>query len=134
MAPAIACEASQKGCTTLLVSNFEQKRGGGGSGLGRFAAATAQAAARYAPVTAGATGAAVRDATYSVASEAQRLASGTRRKDEGRLSYSVITTEGQVLVKKTAPEKAASDGQDILRPLVRTAGEDIATALARNPR
>ena len=81
----------------MLVASVTRKRGGGG--LGRAIAQAGSTAAWYTPV--GGVGSAVgtrcRDRGAQAASE---IAATTKAKDELRLEYRLVSTDGRVLVKQ----------------------------------
>lgn len=121
-------EAKQKSCEHMLVASVIRKRGGGG-GLGRVIGQAGSTAAWYAPV--GSVGASVaRGAVIAGAQAASEIASNTRAKDEVRLQYRLVATDGRVVVKpKEEKAKASVDGEDLLTPLVQTVSESIASAV-----
>jgi len=121
-------EARQKSCNRMLVAAVTVKRGGG-SGLGRAIAQAGSTAACYAPV--GGVGTAVaRGAVIAGAQAAADIASTTKAKDELRMEYSLVSTDGRVLVKsKEEKAKASADGEDLVTPMVHTVSESIAPAI-----
>ncbi len=122
-------EARQKSCGHMLVASVVRKRGGGG--LGRALTRAGSTAAWYTPV--GSVGGSVaRGAVIAGAQAASEIASNTRAKDELRLQYRLVATDGRVVVKqKEEKVKASADGEDLLTPLVQTVSEAVATALTR---
>jgi len=123
-------EAKQKSCDNVLVASVTQKRGGRG-GLGRALGQAGSTAAWYAPV--GSVGAAVaRSAAIAGAQAASEIASNTRAKDEVRVQYRLVATDGRVVMKqKEEKAKASADGEDLLTPLVQTVSESIASAVLK---
>ena len=123
-------EAKQKSCNQMLVASVTRKRGGGG-GLGRAIAQAGSTAAWYTPV--GGVGSAVaRGAVIAGAQAASEIAATTKAKDELRLEYRLVSTDGKVIVKpKEEKAKASVDGEDLLTPLVQTVSESIASAVIR---
>jgi hypothetical protein len=123
-------EARQKSCAHVLVVSLTRKRGGGRV-LGRALGQAAGTAAWFTPVAS--VGAAVaRSAALAGAQAAADIAANTRAKDEMRLEYRLLTTEGRVVVKpKEEKAKASADGEDLLTPLVQTASEAIAAVVIR---
>jgi hypothetical protein len=121
-------EARQKSCAQLLVVSLTCKRGGG-NGLGRVLGHAAGTAAWYTPV--GSIGGAVaRGAAIAGAQAAAEIASSTRAKDEMRLEYQLVSTDGRVIAKpKQVRAKASADGEDLLTPLVQIASEAIASVV-----
>ena len=120
-------EAKQKSCNQMLVASVTRKRGGGG--LGRAIAQAGSTAAWYTPV--GGVGSAVaRGAVIAGAQAASEIAATTKAKDELRLEYRLVSTDGRVVVKqKEEKVKASVDGEDLLTPLVQTVSESIASAV-----
>jgi hypothetical protein len=126
-------EARQKSCAHVLVVSLTRKRGGGRV-LGRALGQAAGTAAWFTPVAS--VGAAVaRSAALAGAQAAADIAANTRAKDEMRLEYRLLTTEGRVVVKpKEEKAKASADGEDLLTPLVQTASEAIAAVVITKER
>ena len=124
-------EAKQKSCNQMLVVSVTKRRGGGG-GLGRALAQAGSTAAWYTPVGSVGT-AAARGAVIAGAQAAAEIASTTKAKDEIRLEYRLVSTDGKVIVKpKEEKAKASADGEDLMTPLVQTVSESIATAVIKN--
>ena len=122
-------EAKQKSCGHMLVASVVRKRGGGG--LGRALTRAGSTAAWYTPVG-GIGGSVARGAVIAGAQAASEIASDTRAKDELRLQYRLVATDGRVVVKqKEEKAKASADGEDLLTPLVQRVSETVATALIR---
>jgi hypothetical protein len=124
-------EAKQKSCNQMLIATVTRRRGGG-AGLGRAIAQAGSTAAWYAPV--GSVGTAVaRSAVIAGAQAAADIASTTRAKDELRVEYRLVSTDGRVIVKqKEERAKASVDGEDLLTPLVQTVSESISAAVMKN--
>lgn len=124
-------EARQKSCNQMLVASVTRRRGGGGGALGRAIAQAGSTAAWYTPV--GSVGTAVaRGAVIAGAQAASEIAATTKAKDELRLEYRLVSTDGRVIVKqKEEKAKASVDGEDLLTPLVQTVSESIATAVMK---
>jgi len=124
-------EAKQKACGHVRVVSLVRKRGGGGGGLGRALGQAASTAAWYAPV--GSVGASVaRGAAIAGAQAASEIATQTRARDEMRLEYRLVATDGRVVIKqKEEKAKASVDGEDLLTPLVNTVSEAIASAVVK---
>jgi hypothetical protein len=125
-------EAKQKSCNHMLVASVTRRRGGGGGALGRAIAQAGSTAAWYAPV--GSVGTAVaRGAVIAGAQAAADIATTTKAKDELRIEYRLVSTDGRVIVKpKEERAKASVDGEDLLTPLVQTVSESIASAVIKN--
>ncbi|HSK07998.1 MAG TPA: hypothetical protein VK911_00360 [Vicinamibacterales bacterium] len=119
-------EARQKQCDHLLVTTLTRKRSGGGS-LGRALGQAAGTAAWYIPGGGVARGAAIAG-SHAVSS----LAGSTRAKDEMRLDYKISTLDAASRAStRTLKAKAASDGEDLLTPLVEQVSEAVAAAVAK---
>ncbi len=123
-------EAKQKSCNHMLIASVTRKRGGSG-GLGRAIAQAGSTAAWYTPV--GGVGSAVaRGAVIAGAQAASQIAATTKAKDELRLEYRLVSTDGKVIVKpKEEKAKASVDGEDLLTPLVQTVSESLSAAVIR---
>jgi hypothetical protein len=104
----------------------------GGRGLGRVLTQAGSTAAWYTPV--GSIGGSVaRGAVIAGAQAASEIASNTRAKDEVRIQYRLVTTDGRVVVKpKEEKAKASADGEDLLTPLVQKVSEVVASAVLTN--
>ena len=104
-------EAKQKSCDQVLIVSLTRKRGGSGV-LGRALAHAGTTAAWHTPI--GGVGANVaRSAAIAGAQAASEIASSTRAKDEMRLQYRLVATDGRVVVKsKEEKAKASADGED----------------------
>jgi hypothetical protein len=125
-------EAKQKSCNQMLVASVTRKRGGGG-GLGRALAQAGSTAAWYTPVGSVGT-AAARGAVIAGAQAAAEIASNTKAKDELRLEYRLVATDGKVILKtKEEKAKASVDGEDLMTPLVQTVSETIAATVLKTP-
>lgn len=112
-------EAKQKGCMHVVTLALSRKRSGG-SGLGRALGQAAGTAAWYVPGGSGAA-AVARGVTAGAARALGDLASTTRAKDEMRLDWTLTTKPAT----HTDRQKASSDGEDLLTPLVQRAAESI---------
>lgn len=128
-------EARQAGCPYVLLTTIKhvQKRSGGGL-LKRMAAGAAQQGAWEAGVASGSTaGRIAGQAAYgAVGQAAYDYAVTIRNKDELTLGYRLETADGKVLVEKREKRKAQQDGEDLLTPLVESAAEAIAAAVAKS--
>ena len=121
-------EAKQAACPYLLLTTFkhEHKRSGG-SLLGRMATSAAQQGVWEAGTTSSSTaGRIAGQAAYGAASQAAyNYAYNVHNKDEITLTYRLETSDGRVVIEKTAKRKAKSDGDDVLTPMVQEAAEAI---------
>jgi hypothetical protein len=122
-------EARQKDCPQVLVASLTRKRSGGGR-LAKALGSAAGAAAWHAPYAAGASSAVAYGTAAAGAHAASAIASDTRRKDELRLEYRLVTADGAVVLPpKTDKAKASEDGEDLLTPLVERAAQSVAPAI-----
>jgi hypothetical protein len=128
-------EARQAGCPYLLLTTIKhvQKRSGGGL-LKRMAAGAAQQGAWEAGAASGSTaGRIAGQAAYGAAGQAAYdYAVTVRNKDELTLGYRLESADGKVLVEKREKRKAEQDGEDLLTPLVESAAEAVAAAVAKS--
>lgn len=119
-------EAQQKGCEPLLFLSLTRKAGGKG-----FVKALGQAAgssAWYLPGGGSVASATARAAAAAGLQTASSLASSTRAKDEVQLEYRLQSADGHVeFGPKTEHQKATTDGEDLLTPVVTRAAEAIVT-------
>ena len=123
-------EARQKNCDQILVTSVSKKRGG--SGLGRALGRAAGTAAWYVPGVGGTAGTITRGAIIASAQAVSSLAENTKAKDELRLDYKLSSLDSAASAKaETLQAKAASDGEDLLTPLVEKASEAVATRVKK---
>lgn len=119
-------EAKEKGCEPILVTAL--KRRSGGSGLTKALGQAAGASAWYLPGGGTVGSAAARAAASAGLQTAASLAASTKAKDEMTLEYRLQTSAGDVRFgPKTASQKASTDGEDLLTPIVMRAAEAIVT-------
>ena len=120
-------EARQKTCASVLTLTFTRKRSGGNGGLGRVLGSAAGAAAWHVPYS-GAASAAAR----SAAAAAADLATHTRAKDEWTLEYKLVAVEGsKTLESGSEKQKAGSDGEDVVTPLIEKMAGEVVTAVTK---
>ena len=128
----VRLEAKQAGCTHLLLTSIKHQRKTGGGLLGRVAGSAAEQGAWS--VAGGAGSAAGRVAATAAAGAARTAtwdyAHNFRTKDELTLAWRLEGPDGAERKKGKEKKKAASDGEDLLTPLVQTASEAIAAAVA----
>lgn len=130
----IEAEAQAKGCTHLLYTTVEQKKGR--KGIGGLLGAVAPAAGMLTGMSAGgdAGGAMIMGAASQAAAQAaqqqaldnltQAQAGSVKAKDEISLIYQLVTLVGaKPPLEATLKAKAEENGQDLLSPLV----EQLAT-------
>lgn len=126
-------EAKLAGCRFLLLPSVKHQRKTGGGLLGRVAGGAVQHGAWAVTGSAGSTvgrvaaGAVAGAATTAVSDYAY----GSRSKDELTLRYRLESGSGAVLAEKSEKQKAKSDGEDLLTPVVQRAAEAVAAAVAR---
>jgi hypothetical protein len=125
-------EAKLADCSYLLLPSVKHQRKTGRSLLGRVAGGAAEQGAWS--VAAGAGSTAGRIAANAAAGAARTAAwdyaYGFRTKDELTLSWRLERPDGAELTKGKDKRKAKSDGEDLLTPLVQSASEAIAAAVA----
>jgi hypothetical protein len=128
----VRLEAKQAGCTHLLLTTIKHQRKAGGGLLGRVAGSAAEHGAWS--VAGGAGSAAGRVAATAAAGAARTAtwdyAHNFRTKDELTLAWRLEGPDGAERKKGKEKKKAASDGEDLLTPLVQSASEAIAAAVA----
>ncbi|MEP6689439.1 MAG: hypothetical protein ABJC36_13905 [Gemmatimonadales bacterium] len=124
-------EAKQVGCPFVLYTTLkhEQKRGGGGSLLGRMAGGAAQQGAWAAGSAVGS--AAGRVAAGAAASAAYDYSANVRNKDVMTLGYRLESAAGGVVAEDSEKRKAKSDNEDMLTPLVQRASEAVAAQVTK---
>ena len=127
-------EAKLNGCQFLLLPSVKhaRKSGGGRGLLGQVASGAVQQGAWSVGSSAGTVGRVVAGAaTGAVSIAAYDYAASSRNKDELTLSCRLEAASGAVLLEKSEKRKAASDGEDLLTPLVQHAAEAVANAASR---
>ncbi len=129
-------EAKADGCPYLLLSTVKHVRktsGGGllhrmiGSAAQQGAWSAAGAASGSMPSRIAATAAA-----EAASAAASAYANSVHVEDEITLSYRLEASDGRVLVKASDKQKAKSNGEDLLTPLVQHASEAVAAAVAKD--
>lgn len=125
-------EAKLAGCTYLLLTTVKHQRKTGGGLLSRVAGGAAEQGAWS--VAAGAGSTAGRIAAGAAAGAARTAAwdyaHNFRAKDEFALAWRLEGPNGAELKKGKDKKKAESEGEDLLTPLVQSASEAIAAAVA----
>jgi hypothetical protein len=124
-------EARQANCKFVLFVTAKGDRHKGGT-LGHIAGKAAQEAAWGASVEA--SSAAKRVASMGAmgaARAATDIAVTTKAQDELELSYRLESETGAVLKEGKTKQKAKSDGEDLLTPLIEHAAEEIAAIVAK---
>ncbi len=125
-------EARLAGCTYLLLPTIKHHRKTGGGLLSRAVGSAAEQGAWS--VAAGAGSTAGRIAASAAAGAARTAAwdyaHNFRSKDELTLAWRLEGQGGAEVKKGKAKKKAGMDGEDLLTPLVESASEAIAAAVA----
>jgi hypothetical protein len=126
-------EAKLAGCRFLLLPSVKHQRKTGGGLLGKVAGGAVQQGAWSAAGSAGSTvGRVVAGAAAGAGTAAVHdYAYGSRNKDELTLRYRLESAAGAVLVEKSEKQKAKSDGEDLLTPVVQRASEAVVEATAK---
>jgi hypothetical protein len=124
-------EARLKECTKILTVTVQRKQsGGGGSKVGAVAHAAGTTAA-YIPLPNYGTAAAV-GAARGGAEAVAGVARTTKAKDEFTMTYRVDTADGAPIVPlKSDKQKAKSNGEDLLTPMIARAADVVGTAVAK---
>ena len=125
-------EARGANCKFVLFVTAKQERHRSSGVLGQIAGKAAQEAAWGASFEAST--AAKRVASMSAVGAARAatdIAATTKTQDELELSYRLESETGTVLKEGKAKQKAKSDGEDLLTPLVEHASEEIAAIVAK---
>jgi hypothetical protein len=130
--PALATEeAKEKQCDNLLIATLNRKHSGG-SGLGKALGQAAGTAAWYVPYGGSTAAYVARGVTVATAQAVSSVAASTRAKDELQLDYRVVTSSNALRVPAASEkQKAKTDGEDVLTPLVEKAAQTIATGLMK---
>lgn len=139
-------EAREQRCATVLTVTFTRKKGGGG-GLGRVLGNAAGTAAWQLPYGgSSAKSTVIRGAAMAGAAAVSTVASNTRAKDELQIEYRLshsgfdappftrISVTGVTLHEGKDHIKAASDGEDLVTPLVERMAGVVAAAVPVPPK
>jgi hypothetical protein len=132
----IDAEAQAKNCDYVLYSAVSQRKAGG-NGMGLFKGATTMAnmlpmagAARAAGGMLGAAGSVANAA--SSAQETASLSKGIKAKSEVSLEYKLQAVGNPAAVlSDTLKAKAATDGEDVMTPLVQKVAEAVVTQVTK---
>jgi hypothetical protein len=120
-------EARRANCKFVLFVTVKQQRGRSGGALGQIAGQAAKEAAWGAAVEAStATKRVASMGAVGAARAATDIAATTKTHDELELSYRLESETGSVLKEAKSKQKAKSDGEDLLTPLIEHAAEEIA--------
>jgi hypothetical protein len=127
-------EAKAADCPYVLFTTLKHVRKSGGGFLHRVMGSAAEAGAMRVGASSGSVaGQVAADAAAGAARmAAYDLSSWVNTKDELVLSYRLESAAGKTVLESSAKRKAQSDGEDLLTPLVETASEAIAEALAKD--
>ena len=125
-------EARGANCKFVLFVTARMERHSSNGTLGRIAGKAAQEAAWGASVEASsATKRVASVGAMGAARAATDIAATTKTKDELELSYRLESETGAVLKEGKTKQKAKSDGEDLLTPLVEHAAEEIAAIVTK---
>ena len=125
-------EARGASCKFVLFVTAKLERQKSSGTLGQIAGRAAQEAAWGASFEAStATKRVASMGAVGAARAATDMAATTKTKDELELSYRLESETGAVLKEGKAKQKAKSDGEDLLTPLVEHAAEEIAAIVAK---
>ncbi|MEZ5288673.1 MAG: hypothetical protein R2712_28470 [Vicinamibacterales bacterium] len=123
-------EARAQECGTVLTIALTRKRGG--RGLGRVIGDAAGSAAWHMPYGgSSAASTAVRSAAIAGTAAVSSVASNTRVRDELQIEYRLTSDAGAALSEGKDRVKAASDGEDLVTPLVERMATAVAAATSR---
>jgi hypothetical protein len=118
-------EARQKQCPNVVIATLTRKQGGGGV-LAKTLAGSAGTAAWSLPGGTTVGSAIARSTAIAGAQAAATLASSTKAKDEMRLEYTLLASDGAPRGgPRTQKARATADREDLLTPLVERAAADI---------
>ena len=125
-------EARQKGCGLVLIATVSRKRSGGGNGvLGQMVGQVIGTTAYQIPGAGTVAGAVAQSVVVAGAQAVSTLAASTHAKDEIKLEYRLSTADGKAQLGPIAEKaKAATDGEDLLTPLIERAAEAVAARIA----
>lgn len=124
-------EAHNANCKFVLFVTAKGERHKKGA-LGQIAGKAAQEAAWGAAANSStATKRVASMGAVGAARAATDIAATTRSEDELELSYRLESETGTVLKEGNAKQKAKSDGEDLLTPLVEHAAEEIAAVVSK---
>lgn len=131
LSSAIDAEARQKDCDYVLYVNASHKKGGGG-GFGMFGSVIAPAIGR---TGIGHTGSTVGNVAGQVATQAivsaGSASSNIKSKDEITLDVKLQGAGGAAALAKQFRQKAKSNGEDIITPVVEQAAQAIVDAVGK---
>lgn len=125
-------EARQKQCPLVLIATVSRKQSGRGNGiLGQMVGQVVGSTAYQIPGAGSIAGTVVQSVVVASAQAVSTLAASTHAKDEIRLEYRLSTADGRAQLGPTAEKaKAATDGEDLLTPLIERAAEAVAARVS----
>jgi hypothetical protein len=129
----IRAEAQQSQCSYVLFPTVRHERKETGL-LGRIAAGAVQSGAWEAAGAAHSSTTRVLAGAASAGAASYSAFSWIRSRDVLNLDYRLEAGDGHVLIEKKSQNKASSDGQDLLTPLVQSASETIVSTLSASAR
>lgn len=125
-------EARRANCKFVLFVTAKLEHQKSSGALGQIAGKAAQEAAWGASFEAGTAAKRVASmGAVGAARAATDVAATTKVRDELELSYRLESETGSVLKDGKSKQKAKSDGEDLLTPLVEHAAEEIAAIVAK---
>ncbi len=123
-------EASQKRCAYVLFTKVNQERKTKSTGLlGRIAAGALQSGASQVAANSGSTGTRVLASAAAGGASYSNFGYSTQTSDQLTLTARLEAGDGRLLSEKVDKRKAASDGEDLLTPLVERAAEAVVSAM-----
>ena len=124
-------EARLKECTKILTVTVQRKQSGGGGSKTAAIAHAAGTTAAYVPLPNYGSAVAV-GAARSGAEAVAGVARTTKAKDEFTMTYRVDTADGSAIVPlKTDKQKAKTNGEDLLTPMIARAADVVGSAVAK---
>ncbi len=127
LASAVNGEAQEKDCDYILQMTVTQKKGGG-MGMFKKLAPVLGSVAPVAGVTGSVAGHVAGSVAQSAIYSAAGMASNTKSKDQFTLEYNLTSAaDGTAKAANSLKAKAASDGEDVLSPMIEKVAEAILT-------
>lgn len=125
-------EARQKQCSLVLTATLTRKHSGVGNRVfGQMVGQVIGSTAYQIPGAGTVAGSVVQSVAVASGQAISTLAATTTAKDEIRLEYKLSSADGKTQLGPTTDKaKAATDGEDLLTPLVERAAEAIVARIA----
>jgi hypothetical protein len=132
LAAAVDAEAKEKECDFVIYASAAHKKGGGGGMFGKVLGN--MAGSTVSRIGYGNTAQAIaRDAAATALYTAASLSASVKAKDEITLEIKVQAVEGgNAVLTRQYKQKAKSDGEDIVTPVVEQAAQAIVDAVAKS--